>query len=310
MNNSSTLAVTIAGGTGLVGSHLANLLASKGYDVTILSRKQRSPAGKLNYASWDVEKGVVDDDAIRYADVIIHLAGENVGKGRWTAKRKKQILESRTRTSKVLIDAMKKFRRQRTFLSASAIGWYGPDPKIPNPQPFTEDMPSAPGFLGETCAAWEASVQPAIATGARVVILRTGIVLSRDGGAYPEYLKPIKLGVATIFGSGNQVVSWIHIDDLSRLYLYALENASMAGVYNAVAPNPVDNRTLMLTIAQQVRKSFFIPVYVPEFALKIALGEMSIEVLKSATVSSRKIHDAGFSFIYPSITSAIPALHR
>ncbi len=301
--------ILVAGGTGMIGKALTDLLLLKGYHVTILTRQEKDPANGVAYAHWDIDKNTIDDDAVAAADVIVHVAGENVGKGRWTNKRKKQILESRTKTSSILIDAIKRNpSKQRAFISASAIGWYGTDPVIPNPHPFTENMPHAPGFLGETCKAWEESVRPAATLQCRLVILRTGIVLSREGGAYPEYLKPIKFGMATILGSGEQMISWIHVDDLARLYLYAIEQPAIEGIYNAVAPQAVNNRTMILTIAQQARKAFYLPLYVPAFALKLALGEMSIEVLKSTTVSDEKIRQAGFNFIYPSIEAAVKAL--
>lgn len=303
--------ILIAGGTGLIGSALTKLLVENGYSVTILSRRKIGPSGNVSYASWDVQKNTIDASAVAKADVIVHVAGENVGKGRWTNARKGQILESRTKTSSLLIEAIKQNPgKVKSFISASAIGWYGPDPIIPNPNPFTEDQPSASGFLGETCEAWEKSVQEVRAMGIRLVVLRTGIVLSNDGGAYPEYRIPLKFGIATILGNGNQMISWIHIDDLARMYLFAIENEDISGVYNAVAPTPVNNRDMMLAIASKVRKQFYLPVYVPEFALKLALGEMSIEVLKSATVSDDKIRRAGFNFIYPSIDAAIKELSK
>lgn len=302
--------ILIAGGTGLVGSALTKLLVDHGYSVTILSRKKIAPSGNINYASWDLSKNTIDAPAVANADAIIHVAGENVGQ-RWTKKRKKQILESRTKTSSILVEALRKNPgKVRTFISASAIGWYGPDPSIPNPKPFTEDQPSAKGFLGETCDAWEKSVSEVNDLGIRLVILRTGIVLSNDGGAYPEYRKPLNFGLATILGNGNQVISWIHIDDLARMYLFALQNEEIKGVYNAVAPQTINNRDMMLAIAAHVRKQFYLPVYVPSFALKLALGEMSIEVLKSTTVSDGKIRRAGFSFIYPSLDAALMQLNN
>lgn len=303
--------ILIAGGTGLIGSALSKLLVNKGYSVTILSRQKNVPSGNISYASWDPEKNSIDAAAVANADIIVHVAGENVGKGRWTKKRKKQILESRTKTSSLLMDAIKQHKGKLTsFISASAIGWYGADPVIPNPRPFTEDQPAAAGFLGETCKAWEDSVQEVRSYGIRLVILRTGIVLSNEGGVYPEYRKPLKFGMAPILGNGNQMISWIHIDDLARMYVFAIENENMQGVYNAVAPQPVNNRDMMLALASEVRKQFYLPVYVPAFALKLALGEMSIEVLKSTTVSDGKIRREGFNFIYPSIDAAIKELNN
>ena len=159
--------------------------------------------------------------------------------------------------------------------------------------------------MGQTCKQWEAAIEPASFLGKRLVKIRIGIVLSNEGGAYPEFKKPLKFAFATILGNGKQIVSWIHIDDLVRAILFAMENEKMEGVYNAVAPHPVSNKELVLEIARKERGRSYIPVHVPTFALKIRLGEMSVEVLKSATVSSEKIQQAGFIFQYPDIESAI-----
>ena len=190
----------------------------------------------------------------------------------------------------------------------SGIGWYGPDPVIPNPKPFVESDAAATDFLGETCRQWEAAIEPVTLAGKRLVKLRTGIVLSNKGGALAEFKKPLRLGVAAVLGSGSQIVSWVHIDDLCRIFLKAIEDNAMNGVYNAVSPKPVSNKTLTLQLAKATRGKFYLPLHVPSFVLKMVLGEMSIEVLKSATVSANKIRTATFDFIYPTIEAAINAL--
>ncbi|MES1226857.1 MAG: TIGR01777 family oxidoreductase, partial [Bacteroidota bacterium] len=227
-----------------------------------------------------------------------------------TKARKILIEESRTKGAALLIKSMKEIPNDIiAYISASAIGWYGPDSKTQKSK-FTEDDPHFGDFLGHTCGKWEDSVAPVIELNKRLVILRTGIVLSNEGGALVEFNKPLKFGLATILGSGKQVISWIHIDDLVRLYILAIENEKMKGVYNAVAPGPVTNKELILTLAKEKRKNFFVPVHVPSFALKVVLGEMSIEVLKSATVSCDKIKATGFRFIFPTIKSAIENLEK
>jgi uncharacterized protein (TIGR01777 family) len=194
-------------------------------------------------------------------------------------------------------------------VSASAIGWYGPD-KVngSKSQGFLESDPSDTSFLGETCRWWEESIQPVAALGKRLVRFRFGIVLSNDGGAFAEFKKPVQFGIASILGSGKQVISWIHNEDVSRLILFAIENEKLDGVYNAVAPEPVTNKDLVLKLAQEMRGKAYIPVHVPSFALKMMMGEMSVEILKSATVSSEKIHHAGFQFLYPTIDAALSNL--
>jgi uncharacterized protein len=308
MNNTSTVLIT--GGTGLIGTALAQLLLSKGYKVIILSRSARqSDTNNLLYATWNVEKQTIDATAIQQADYIVHLAGAGVADQRWTEKRKKEIIDSRTQSSALLVKALKENTNNvKAIISASGIGWYGEDPSIPNPKPFVEtDLPDT-GFLGDTCKQWEASIDPVTDLGKRLVKLRTGLVFSNSGGAYPEFKKTTKFGVASILGSGKQVISWIHIHDMCRLFLYAIENELLSGAYNAATAAPVSNKVLTMAIAKKVKGKLFIPVHVPAFVLKIVLGEMSIEVLKSATVSAKKIKDAGFQFTYPTVEAAINEL--
>ncbi len=195
---------------------------------------------------------------------------------------------------------------QQVVCFVPIIGWYGED--IDKVKLFVETDPAANGFLGETCQLWEQSIQPVEALNKRLVILRTGIVLSNSGGALAEFKKPIRLGVAGIISNGKQVVSWIHIDDLCRLYINAIENEKLTGCYNAVAPEPVTSKTLTITLAKKMNGKLFIPVKVPSFVLKIMLGDRSIEVLKSTSVSCAKIKQTGFTFLFPTIDTALQQL--
>jgi uncharacterized protein len=299
--------VLITGGTGMIGKALTKALLEKGYGVTILTRKK--PAGTpdpgINYAEWDIKNQTIEQDAIANADHIIHLAGANVGEKRWTKKRKKEIVDSRVRSGELLIKAMRDIPNKiKTLVSASGIGWYGPDPSIPNPHPFKEDAPAFNDFLGQTCLQWERCLDPATELGKRVVRLRTGIVISEEGGAMEEFRRPLKFGFATILANGRQVVSWIDLRDLVQLIIKAIEDPQLSGPYNAVAPNPVTNKQLVLQLAKSTGK-FYVTVHVPTFVLKLVLGEMSIEVLKSATVSCEKINAAGFSFQFPDIEASV-----
>jgi uncharacterized protein (TIGR01777 family) len=279
--------------------------------VIILSRQagKKPVTANLTYAQWDVEAQTIDREAIEKADFIIHLAGAGVADKRWTNKRKQEILDSRVNSSRLIVSSLASIpNKVKAVVSASAIGWYGPDPVVPNPHPFTEEAPANDDFLGITCKRWEDSIEPVTQSGKRLVKLRTGIVLSKHGGALKEFLKPLKFGMAAILGSGRQVISWIHIDDLVNMFIAAIENEKMNGAYNAVAPHPVSNKELTLQLARS-RKKFYIPFPVPSFLLKLILGEMSLEVLKSATVSSNKIQESSFVFQYPSIDHALAHLN-
>ena len=302
--------ILIAGGSGLVGKELSKHLLEKGYRVIILTRSAEKAAMKLekhshlSYAAWNIEKGFIDESAIREADHVIQLAGAGVADKIWTEKRKQEIVDSRVKSGELLVKSIQQIPNQiKTVIGASAIGWYGPD-AVPPQQPFTEVDPPDPSYLGETCRLWEASLNGLDTATVRRVILRIGIVLSPEGGAIKEFLKPLRMGAATILGNGKQIVSWIHIQDLVSLFAYAVSNKQIQGVYNAVAPHPVSNKELIMTLAW-AKSHFFIKFKVPAIVLKLVMGEMSIEVLKSATVSSKKIQGSGFEFRFPDIRSAL-----
>jgi uncharacterized protein (TIGR01777 family) len=312
--------VLITGGTGMVGRYLTAYLLQKGYAVNWLSRKaegksqenknqeNKGQGNKVQVFEWDIDRQTIDAAAISSADYIIHLAGAGVAEQRWTSKRKQEILDSRTKSSALIVKALGEIpNKVKTVVSASAIGWYGPD-RPDSKSPFTEELPHYPGFLGDTCKAWEDSIAPVTTLNKRLVRLRIGIVLSGTGGAITEFKKPLRAGVAPIFGSGKQMVSWIHIHDLCNLFLYAIENRDVQGIFNAVAPDPLSSRALMFALGRSMGKKLLIPAPVPSFLLKIILGEMSIEILKSATVSSKKIEAAGFQFTYPTIDKALANL--
>lgn len=298
--------ICITGGTGMVGTALQTYLLSKGHTVLILSRKRKeSKQDRLNYLQWDVENGSFDAAAFEQSDYIIHLAGAGVAEKRWTKARKKEILESRTHSSALLVRALRETNHKvQAVISASAIGWYGPD----HGTPFTEDTPPATDFLGETCRLWEESIEPVASMGIRLVKLRIGIVLSNAGGAFAEFKKPLRFGIAPILGSGEQMISWIHIADLCRMFEFAVETPQLNGSYNATAPNPVSNKEFMKQLTVAMKKNLAIPAPVPSFVLKLMLGEMSTEVLKSCTASSGKISKAGFRFGYPSAEAAFNEL--
>lgn len=295
--------VLITGGTGMIGKALSTLLVSKGYHVIILSRGDHQGVENVTFAKWDVSKSYIDLKAIESADHIVHLAGEGIADKRWSKKRKKAIVESRVKSGELIVKALHdNLNKVKTVVSASGIGWYGED-KIGG-RPFKESDASADNFLGETCRIWEESIKPVEELGKRLVIYRTGIVLANEGGAFPEFVKPMKFGIAGILGSGKQKVSWIHVDDIIRAYAEAIENSNLRGVYNAVARESVSNKELTLRIAR-ARKKPFIAMHVPAFGLKALFGEVSVEVLKSTDVDGTRLRDSGLNLIYPTIDSAI-----
>jgi uncharacterized protein (TIGR01777 family) len=297
--------VLISGGTGMVGKKLTRLLTDNGYHVVILTRNlPRSPSSvpKVSYARWDIRRGTIDQDAIASADYIINLAGAGLAEKRWTDDRKKEIIDSRTQTAALLVKALSEIPNQvKAVLSASASGFYGRDSNPP--KPFTEHAPPATDFLASTCKLWEGAIAPVRVMDKRLVIFRIGIVLSKDGGALAAFCKPLRMGIAAILGNGRQIISWIHIDDLCRMFLHAMKQEELSGIYNAAAPVPVSNKTLMLHLAK-ARGRFYIPLPVPAFLLKIVMGEMAAEVLKSTTMDTGKIQSTGFGFDYPDIKRA------
>jgi uncharacterized protein (TIGR01777 family) len=304
--------ILITGGTGTIGKALSKFLTARQHQVIILTRHLPRGTGTagISYAAWDPAQQSIDTAALQKADYIINLAGAGVADKRWTQQRKAEIVDSRVQSGALLVKALREnTNKVKAVLSMSGIGWYGDDKKRSATQRFfAEGDPADEGFLGQTCVQWEEAIKPVAALNKRLIIFRCGIVLSNDGGALTEFKKPVRAGVAPLFGSGEQVTSWIHVDDLCRLYLYALEHEEIQGVYNTVAPQTVTNKDFMLALARKMKGSFFIPVYVPSFALKLILGEVSVEVLKSATVSCEKVVSSGFQYLFPTLDAALDDL--
>jgi uncharacterized protein (TIGR01777 family) len=295
--------VLIAGGSGLVGKRLTELLKEKGYSVSWLSRKANRDANTPAYR-WDIDQGFIDDEAIQKADYVINLAGAPIADKPWTANRKKEIIESRTGSIRLLNDYFKKLKFPEMYCSATAIGYYGDkgDELVDETAP-----PGTKGFLPESCIQWEKAFHEVNEPGLRTVALRLGIVLSPKGGALEKLVMPFKFFMGNWLGSGKQWYSWIHIDDLCRMFIHAIENENMKGIYNAVAPNPETNRDLTYTIKKVLDKPV-IMAPVPEFAMRLGMGEMADMVLDSAKISSKKIESAGFKFEYPELEGALKDL--
>ncbi|MEQ9402553.1 MAG: TIGR01777 family oxidoreductase [Cyclobacteriaceae bacterium] len=294
--------VLITGGTGLVGSRLSELLTRNDYEVAHLSRNPTK--GTIKSFHWDIKKGEIDKEAIKNTDAIIHLAGAGVADKRWTDKWKKEIRDSRIDSVNLLFEAVKNHNsRLEQFISASAIGYYGWDT---GEQLINEEHEKGEGFLANVVDEWEEAVAKFDQIGVPNSKVRIGVVLSTEGAALVEMLKPIKMRFGAAMGSGKQYMSWIHIDDLCRIFLHLLENKK-EGIYNGVAPEPVTNKDFTRKLAKAVSKPLFLP-NVPSFILKLLVGEMQVMLTGGNKVSSKKIEDTGFNFQYPSLDSALKEL--
>lgn len=297
--------ILIGGGSGLIGTRLSQLLTEKGHTVWHLSRRPREDAPYRTF-QWDAGQGQIDQAAVDGADYVINLAGAGIADWLWTEKRKQLIIDSRVNTTRLLRDAIQRSAQApRAFISSSAIGYYGNR----GDDLLTEEDAPGDGFLSESCAIWEEAVAEVAALGIRTVTIRTGIVLSTQGGALPKIVMPMHFFVGAYFGRGRQWMSWIHIDDLCELYAYALQESSLSGIYNGVAPEPERNREFTRKTAE-ARDKAVILVPAPAFALKLVLGEMSHTILDSTRVSARKIGGAGFTFRFPQLTGALSDVFR
>lgn len=295
--------ILITGASGLIGTRLTERLLQKGHRVAHLGRSKKS--GKVPSYVWNVTRGEMDIQALDGIECIIHLAGSGVADKRWTAKGKKEILESRTQSSALLYETLKKTKHSvKAFISASAIGYYGCglDDIL-----LTEESEPGKDFLASVVVAWEKEVDQITSLGIRVAKIRTGIVLSERGGALKEMANPIRWGVGSPLGTGRQMLSWIHLDDLCNLFIKTVEDESMKGAYNGVSPHAVTNREITKAIAKVLKRPLWLPP-VPGFILRLILGGMAEVVVNGSHVSSAKIQKAGFNFQFPELESALKDL--
>lgn len=297
--------ILITGATGLVGHELVSLLLQNGFSVHYLTTSKNKIESQPNYNGfyWDPTQGLVDEKCLEGVEAIIHLAGASISK-RWTTSYKQEIIESRTLSTQTLFKLLKNHVHQvKQVVSASAIGIY-PD-SLDNF--YTENTQEvASDFLGNVVVKWEESADSLSRLQISVCKIRIGLVLSMKGGALPEMVKPIKLGVGAAFGSGKQWQSWIHIHDLVRIFMTAVDQ-KWEGTFNAVAPNPVDNQTLTKEIASQLKKPLFLP-NIPAFVMRLVLGEMHQLLFASQKVSSEKTISKGFDFKYKTVDVALQNL--
>ncbi|WP_024772150.1 TIGR01777 family oxidoreductase [Aquimarina macrocephali] len=297
--------VLITGATGLVGQEIVNLCHQSGIEVNYLTTSKDKLSSKANYTGyfWDPKRGEIDTDCFNDVEVIVNLVGATVAK-RWTSSYRKEILESRTRTASLILESLRNIKHSvRHIVSASAIGIY-PD-SFQNY--YMEDAPERDtGFLGEVVTQWENAVLQFKTLDIEVSLLRIGLVLSEKGGAFPKMVKPIRFGMGAFFGNGKQWQSWIHVQDLARIFMFVIEE-ELTGVFNAVAPNPVSNKKLMNTIAEKLNKKIVLP-NVPRLTMKLFLGEMHSLLFSSQRVCSSRISTTGFNFNFDNIASAVDVL--
>jgi uncharacterized protein (TIGR01777 family) len=288
--------ILITGGTGLVGKRLTAMLKERKHEVRILSR---NPKG-LNEFKWDVSKSFIDDKALDNIDFIIHLAGAGIADKRWSNERKKVIIDSRVDTANLLFHKIKAQNISLTgFISASGSNYYGAQT---SDKIFEEKDDAGTDFLGDVCQKWEAAANQFKELNIPVTILRTGVVLSKKGGA----LEKMKTPVISPLGAGQQYMSWIHIDDLCNVYIKAIEE-DFRGVYNTVSPEYQTSNSFSKTLAKAIKRPY-LPIAVPGFLLKLVFGELAIILLEGSRLSSQKIENKGFVFKYSNLKEALKSL--
>lgn len=297
--------VLITGATGLIGEEVVRQCHAEEIDVNYLTTSKSKIQQKENYKGfyWNIESKDIDVTCFKGVDAIIHLAGASISK-RWTPSYKQVILNSRTQSTQLLIDALKgEMHSIKQVVSASAIGIY-PDSLTNYYEETFKDFDNS--FLAHVVKEWEQSVDRFSKLNIKVSKLRTGLVLSEKEGVLPEMAKPIKYGLGAAFGSGKQWQSWIHIEDMASMYLYIIKHG-LEGVYNGVAPNPVSNKELTKSIAKAVNRPLILP-NIPRFAMKLILGDMHTLLFDSQRVSSKKIEHKGFNFKFNYLKPALDDL--
>lgn len=297
--------IIITGGTGMIGRALAEDLAKDGHEVILLSRGSRPAAGLpqgVRVEKWDGRTAQGWGKLADGADAIVNLAGENLSAGRWTAKRKQAILESRVNAGAAVVQAVEQaLIKPRVLIQASAVGGYGAS----ETELFGEDAPLANDFLGGVVQAWEASTRTVEALGVRLAVARIGVVLSTRSGALPRMLLPFKFFVGGPLGSGRQWLSWVHQEDMVRALRFLIETPTAQGFFN-ISAQSVTNREFGRAIGKVMRRPAFFPV--PAFVIRILFGEMGIVVVEGQRVSAKRLEDLGFNFRFPTAEAALKDL--
>lgn len=296
--------VLITGGRGFLGKHLCRKLIERGYTPAILTRKHDKKSNITSY-QWDPDKKIIDHAAIPSSDYLIHLTGVNLGEKRWTKKRKQLIMKSRILPAGFLFNAIKECgKKPKAFISISGTGYYG---SVTSEKVFIETDRPGRDFLGEVCRKWEKAAAWFEEIGVRTVRIRSAVVLAEGSDVLSRMSVPVKLGVGSPIGRGSQYFPWIHIDDLCNIFIKAIEDTSMTGAYNAVAPDQITNKEFVKILAHVLKKPFWFP-RIPVILIKILFGELSVMLLKGSRISSEKIEKAGFVFKFPKLEDALKDL--
>lgn len=292
--------IIIAGGTGLIGSAIAQSLIREKHSVVLLSRSGRTVHKGTLLLRWDAQNLGDWMACLEGADAVINLCGESLGEGRWTTSRKKEILESRVRSSRILAEAIGKTGRKPSVLvNASAVGYYGDVEELP----MYESSPPGTDFMAAVCREWESAASGASAHGIRVVMMRTGFVIAARSEAFRRMILPFKLFAGGQYGSGRQWFPWVHLADVVGGYVTAVENKSLSGPVNLTSPNPVQVRELAKSLGRALHRPSSLPA--PAFALKLALGEMSDLLLNGQRVIPQKLTESGYVFKFPRLPEAL-----
>ncbi|MEY4593802.1 MAG: hypothetical protein RIQ47_212 [Bacteroidota bacterium] len=293
--------VLITGASGMIAAKVAEELRKSGFQVVALSRSTMSdPRFEASYR-WNPDKNEFDPRALDGVTAIVHLAGAGIADKKWTPNRKREILESRTRSSNFLAEQLRIIPHSvSTIVAASATGYYGNTGEVI----VSEDQPAGKGFLADTCVAWEQSLHTLKSPSTRLTILRIGFVIDKNDGALPVMSRPVQWMVGAPYGSGKQFISWIDSHDLARLFVYAIDNIAMIGTYNAVAPAPTRNCDFVKAIGKTLHRPVW-PIAIPSLIFKTLLGEQSVLVLEGQRVSNDKIISGGFQFDYPTLEKSL-----
>ena len=294
------MTILVSGASGLIGQCVVSHAVRAGHDVIRLVRTRELASANGIY--WNPDAGEIDIDQLNGIDCVVHLAGKNVAAGRWNAKLKDEILQSRVKGTRLLAETFSRIKQPpKTFIMASAVGYYGDR----GDELLHENSAPGEGFLSEVCQAWEAEAQPLIDAKIRTVKLRIGVVLTHKGGALPKMLSPFKMGMGGKIGNGRQYMAWITLEDLIGLILFVIDNDNIAGPINAVAPQPVTNAEFTQTLGKTLNRPTFMSV--PAAALKLAVGDMAEELLKSSRAVPTALTKYGYQFTHPDLETALQA---